>query len=197
MHRLLSSAALFAGLVFSSTAAADTWTVDASHSQVGFSVTHMLISTVKGSFSGFEGTVETDADGKLRSLSGTVTVGTVDTANEKRDGHLQSAEFFDVASHPDMKFTSTKVEPSGSGYAMTGDLTIRGVTKPVTFEVGAIKGPVADPWGNVKAGTTATASINRQDFGVSWSKTLDTGGAVVSDEVAIELQLELVKKTEQ
>lgn len=193
MRSLFQSLVLLAGLGFSSTAAADTWAVDASHSQVGFSVTHMLISTVKGSFSGFEGSVETDADGKLQSLQGKVTVGSVDTSNEKRDGHLKSPDFFDIASHPEMTFRSTKITSSGQGYQMTGDLTIRGVTRPVTFAVGKLKGPVADPWGNVKAGTVATATINRQDFGVSWSQTLDTGGAVVSDEVAIELQLELVK----
>ena len=193
MRSLFQSLALLAGLGFSSTAAADTWAVDASHSQVEFSVTHMLISTVKGSFSGFEGSVETDTNGKLQSLQGKVTVGSVDTSNEKRDGHLKSPDFFDIASHPEMKFRSTKITSSGQGYQMTGDLTIRGVTRPVTFAVGELKGPVADPWGNVKAGTVATATINRQDFGVSWSQTLDTGGAVVSDEVAIELQLELVK----
>ena len=193
MRSLLLSAALLAGLSVSTSASADRWTVDPAHSEVGFEVTHMLISTVKGSFSGFEGTAETDAKGALTSLQGAVKVPSVDTANEKRDGHLVSPDFFDAATYPEMRFASTQVKADGKGYRVTGDLTIRGVTKPVTFQVSGLKGPVTDPWGNVKAGTTATATINRQDFGVSWSQTLYAGGAVVSDEVEIELALQLVK----
>ena len=193
MNPLLRTAAILSGLLLSSAAAADSWTIDTSHSSVGFSVTHMLISTVEGSFSGFEGSAETDANGRLTGLQGKVSVGTVDTDSEKRDAHLAQPDFFDAAKFPEMTFQSTSVKADGRGYAVTGNLTIRDVTKPVTLSVTELKGPVADPWGNVKVGTTATARINRQDFGVSWSKSLDTGGAVVSDEVDIELRLELNK----
>ena len=193
MHTVLRTTALISGLCLSTTAAADTWSIDNSHSSVGFSVTHMLISTVEGSFSGFEGTAETNPEGQLTGLQGKVSVVSVDTDSEKRDAHLTQPDFFDAAKFPEMTFQSTSVKADGKGYAVTGNLTIRDVTKPVTLAFTELKGPVSDPWGNVKVGTTATGRINRQDFGVSWSKSLDTGGAVVSDEVDIELRLELKK----
>lgn len=193
MTRLISSALLLAAFALPTTAAADTWKVDGAHTQVGFSVSHMMVSTVRGTFGTFDGTVETDAKGKLTGLQGTVDITSVDTADAKRDEHLRSPDFFDAAQFPKMTFTSKAVKAVGDAYEVKGDLTIRGVTKPVTLKVEAIRGPITDPWGNVKAGTSATTTINRQDFGVSWNSTLDAGGVVVGDEVKITIDLEVVK----
>jgi len=182
-------------LALSVPASAADYTVDTGHSQVGFTVSHLVVSTVRGQFSTFEGSVSTNGKGLLTGFSGTVDVGSVDTRDAKRDGHLKSADFFDAATHPKMSFASRSVEGDNTrGYTVKGDLTIRGVTRPVTFAVEPVKGPVTDPWGNVKAGTVATTTINRQDFGVSWSQTLDAGGAVVGDDVTIQLELELLAK---
>lgn len=183
-------------LVLSSAPAlAATYTIDAGHSRVGFSVSHMTISTVRGEFGTFSGTVE--YDGKnigATKVSGTVTVGSVDTRDVKRDEHLKSADFFDSVSFPEMKFVSRSVKNiTATDFDLVGDLSIRGVTKEVTFKVKVFPADVTDPWGNVKTGTTATTTINRKDFGVNWSKTLDSGGLMVGDEVAIELNLELLK----
>lgn len=176
-------------------AAAADYTVDKAHSQVGFSVSHLVVSTVRGQFESFEGTVSTDAKGNLTSFSGTVDIASVNTRDAKRDGHLKSPDFFDAAAHPQMSFASKSVEGDNArGYTVQGDLTIRGVTKPVIFAVEPVKGPVTDPWGNTKAGTVATTTIDRQDFGVSWSQSLDAGGAVVGDDVTIQLDLELLAK---
>ena len=185
--------AFAAALALGSTpAAAATWKIDRSHSQVGFEVTHLMVSTVRGAFAGFDGTVETDAAGKLTKISGTVDVASVDTRDAKRDDHLRNADFFDVAKFAQMSFTSTQVTGDNTkGYTVTGNLTIRGVTKPVTLTVAPIKGPVKDPWGNTKGGTSLRGKINRKDFGVNWNASLDSGGVVVGDEVTLIIELEL------
>lgn len=185
--------AFAAALALGSTpAAAATWKIDRSHSQVGFEVTHLMVSTVRGAFSGFDGTVETDASGKLTKISGTVDVASVDTKDAKRDDHLRGADFFDIAKFAQMSFTSTQVTGDNTkGYTVTGNLTIRGVTKPVTLTVAPIKGPVKDPWGNTKGGTSLRGKINRKDFGVNWNASLDSGGVVVGDEVNLIIELEL------
>lgn len=190
----LAGLALGASLLTPATALADTWDVDTAHTHVGFSVSHMMIATVRGEFGTFEGTAETDASGKLKAIQGTVDVSSVDTREPKRDEHLRSPDFFDVATHPHMTFVSKKVTPKGKGYSVAGDLTIRGVTKPVIFELDALRGPITDPWGNVKVGGTMVTTIDRQDFGVSWNNNLDAGGVVVGDDVTIRLELELTKK---
>jgi polyisoprenoid-binding protein YceI len=187
---LLAVATLLA--TASAPAAAATWKVDRSHSQVGFEVTHLMVSTVRGAFSGFDGTVETDASGKLTKIAGTVDVASVDTKDTKRDDHLRGADFFDIAKFAQMSFTSTQVTGDNTnGYTVTGNLTIRGVTKPVTLTVAPIKGPVKDPWGNTKGGTSLRGKINRKDFGVNWNAALDSGGVVVGDEVTLVIELEL------
>lgn len=191
---LLRTALAAVSLTVALPAAAATWQVDPAHSQVGFEVDHMMISTVRGNFGTFTGTAETNASGTLTRLAGSVSIASVDTDDAKRDGHLQSGDFFDAATFPEMTFSSTKITPADSGgYQVTGDLTIRGTTRPVTLAVAPLKGPVQDAWGNTKVGTKATATINRQDFGVTWNKSLDAGGVVVGDDVRITLDLQLAQ----
>jgi polyisoprenoid-binding protein YceI len=189
--KILSLALLFGS---TQTASAKTWNIDSSHSDVGFEVTHMMISTVQGNFGEFSGNIDVDKKGKLTSLSGDVSIASVDTNDAKRDAHLQQDDFFSAASFPKMTFASTKIKGSHEkGYTVTGDLTIRDVTKSVTLDLTPFKGPITDGWGNTRVATVATTEINRQEFGVTWSASLDSGGLVVSDEVAIEIKMEFVQ----
>jgi polyisoprenoid-binding protein YceI len=175
---------------------AATYEVDPVHSQVGFSVTHMTVSTVRGVFGKVTGTVEYDAANVAATkVNGTVSIDSVDTNNADRDKHLVSPDFFDATQFPSMTFTSKAVKNvTKTTFDLVGDLTIRGVTKEVTFKVNRLAPDMKDPWGNVKSGTIATTTINRQDFGVAWNTKLDQGGYVVGDDVAISLELELLKK---
>ena len=194
MKQFLYTSALLLSTLSTNIANAETWNVDSSHSEVGFEVTHMMISTVEGSFGEFSGNIEVNKKGKLTALNGDVGVISVDTNDAKRDGHLQSDDFFNAVSFPKMTFVSKKVKGSHEkGYSVEGDLTIRDITKTVTLELTPFKGPVVDGWGNTRVGSVATAEINRQDFGVSWSSTLDAGGLVVSDEVQLDIKLEFVQ----
>ncbi len=174
-------------------AAADTFTVDSSHSQVTFKVRHMGIAWVQGEFGDFAGQAEIE-NGELQSLSGTVQIASVDTDEPKRDAHLKSPDFFDAATWATMSFDSTKVKKGKApgSYDVTGNLTIRGVTKPVTFQVSDLAKAVKDPWGGQRTGAVLTGTINRKDFGVSWNDTLDSGGLVVGDDVQIAINAELV-----
>ena len=191
MHRILTMVlGLF--LLLSSVVSGASWEIDKSHSSVGFSVSHLVISNVKGSFGDFAATIAFDAD-KLEAgkVEMTVQVASIDTDDAKRDDHLRSADFFDVENFPVMKFKSSRVHDiAGKEFKLTGDLTIRDVTKEVTFDC-AFNGVIDDPWGNTKAGFSAFVVINRQDFNVKWNKALDAGGVVVGDEVKISLELEL------
>jgi polyisoprenoid-binding protein YceI len=175
-------------------AAPNTWTIDTAHSQAAFAVKHMMVSTVRGSFGKTEGTVT--FDGKdVSSVKADVTIDatTITTNNEKRDTHLKSPDFFDVAKFPTITFKSKSVTAAGPGkFKLVGDLTMRGVTKEVTLDVEGPSQPLVAQ-GRTRIGATATTKVNRQDYGVSWSRALDGGGVVVSDEVAITLELELVK----
>lgn len=192
MYKTLLSLSLLFGAT--QAAHAETWNIDSSHSDVGFEVTHMMISTVQGNFGEFSGNIDVDKKGKLTSLSGDVGIASVDTNDAKRDAHLQQDDFFAAASFPKMTFTSTKIKGShDKGYTVTGDLTIRDITKSVTLDLTPFKGPITDGWGNTRVATVATTEINRQEFGVTWSSSLDSGGLVVSDEVAIEIKMEFVQ----
>ena len=175
-------------------AAPNTWTIDSSHTQSGFAVKHMMVSTVRGSFGKTEGTIT--FDGKdVSSIKADVTIDatTITTNNEKRDTHLKSKDFFDVAGFPTITFKSKKAEAAGAGkFKVVGDLTIRGVTKEVTLDVEGPSQPLIAQ-GRARVGATATTKVNRQDYGVSWSRSLDGGGVVVSDEVVITIEMELVK----
>ena len=192
--RIVLAAALSATFALSMLANTTAYTIDPRHSSAQFAVTHLMISTVRGEFHAVNGTVVVDdSDYSKSSVNVTIDANTVDTREPDRDKHLKSADFFDVANHPTMTFVSTRVEPAGPGKLhVTGNLTIRGVTKPATLEVTIPKPAIKDPWGLQRTAVSATTKINRQDFGVAWNKTLDSGGVVVGDNVAIILDVEMV-----
>ena len=174
--------------------AEDTWSLDASHSNVKFEVTHLVVSTVEGSFKKFDGTLKSSkADFSDAVINFTVDINSINTENEKRDAHLKSDDFFNAEKYPTMSFKSTSFKPAGKGkYKLTGDLTIRDVTKKVTFDV-TFGGTVKDPWGNTKAGFKAKTKINRFDYHLKWDSKIETGGLVVSKDVDIMLNVELKK----
>ena len=165
---------------------AGTWAIDPSHSEVSFTVRHLMVSKVRGSFSGIAGSITVADDLKV---SATVDAATLNTRDENRDAHVKSADFFDVENHPTWSFASTAVTGSGNDLKLTGDLTLRGVTKSVTFDVEFL-GVNTDPWGNTKAGFEAKAEINRKDFGMEWNAALETGGVLVGEKVNIELDIQ-------
>ncbi len=173
--------------------AAQEYSVDNSHTEIGFSVKHMVVATVRGQFTDFSGKVFYDEEDVTRStVVGVVKTASITTTNEKRDEHLRSADFFDAAQYPEILFKSSRIEKKGDGHVVYGDLTIRGVTREIALDF-VITGTVIDPWGNQRIGLEASGKINRQDFGVSWSKALDAGGLVVSDEVRINILAEFIK----
>jgi polyisoprenoid-binding protein YceI len=171
--------------------------IDRSHSEVGFAVKHLVVSTVKGSFKDFSGEIDFDPKSVEKSkFAAKIKAASVYTNDEKRDEHLRNEDFFFTQKHPDISFKSTKVEGSKpEGFKVHGDLTMRGVTKPVVLDV-TYNGEVKDPWGNTKAGFTAVTKINRKDFGIVWNKTLDAGGLTVGEEVTIQLEIEAKKLTD-
>jgi len=172
-----------------------TWKIDASHSEITFKVKHLVISTVSGKFNEFDATVEAEKDDfSDAQVSFSAKIDSISTGNEQRDGHLKSADFFDAAGHPELTFKSTALKQvSGSDYELTGDLTIRGTTKPVTLkaEFGGIQN---DFYGNTVAGFELTGKINRQEFGLTWSAVTEAGGVVVSDDVKLAVNVELIKQ---
>jgi len=172
-----------------------TWKIDPAHSSADFKVKHMMISHVKGSFAGITGTLTEHAtDSSLSSVEASIDLTTLNTGDAQRDGHLKSADFFDVEKFPAMTFKSTTVTKKGEDeYAVTGDLTIHGVTKPVTFAVEGPSAPGKDPWGQTKIGLSATTKINRKDFGLGWNSALETGGVLVGEDVAITLEVQFIK----
>jgi polyisoprenoid-binding protein YceI len=168
---------------------AGTWVLDASHSEVGFSVRHMMISKVRGHFNVKEATLVAPENPLEATLQATVDAASLDTKDEGRDAHLRSADFFDVETYPTITFASTGVRLEGGDFLVDGDLTIKDVTKKVTFDVD-FGGFGSDPWGNYKAGATAKTVINREDFGLTWNAALETGGVLVGKDVTIELDLQ-------
>ena len=167
------------------------WTIDTAHTNVEFAVKHMAISTVRGRFKTFSGSIETDEQGRPTSVEATIDAASIDTGTPDRDQHLRSADFFDVANHPELTFRSTRVTPTASGYELEGDLTIRGVTRPVTLAV-EVGSPVKDPWGNQRIAASATTTISRKEWGLTWNQVLEFGGVMVSDEVKITLDVEAI-----
>ena len=172
-----------------------TWNIDPAHSHAEFKVKHMMISNVKGSFSGIAGTlIEDPADPNLNRIDASIDISTVNTGDEQRDEHLKSADFFHHEQHPHMTFKSTKVEKKGNEeYAVTGELTLHGITKPVTFAVEGPSQPAKDPWGNTRIGLSATTKINRKDFGLTWNAALESGGILVGEDVQISLDVQLIQ----
>ncbi|OKL39720.1 YceI family protein [Pontibacter flavimaris] len=172
------------------------WAVDPTHSEVQFKVKHLMISTVTGYFGKFNVEVETEEDDftKASQILFTADVDSISTNNEQRDTHLKSADFFDAASHDQVKYEGKSFEKVGEGeYKLHGDLTIRGTTKPVTVNV-EYGGIVVDPYGQTKAGFTVTGKVNRKDFGLTWNAVTEAGSVVVSDEIKLNCEIQLVKQ---
>jgi polyisoprenoid-binding protein YceI len=194
--RLAVTAGLAALFSLPASATTSTWQIDPAHSAAQFSVRHLAISTVRGAFSKVKGTINLDdTDISKSSVDVIIDVSTVDTREPKRDDDLRSDRFFDVKDFPTMTFKSNKVEQVAPGkLKVTGDLTIRGVTKPVVLDVDGPTAPVKDPWGNQRAAATATTKVNRQDFGVKWNANMDNGGVVVGDDVSITIDVEMIKQ---
>ena len=168
---------------------AGTWDIDPVHSDISFAVRHMMVSKVRGRFATFSGTIVTGDDVTESEVTATIDATSIDTNNDQRDGHIKSADFFDVENHPTWTYRSTGVRVDGDGIVVDGDLTIKGVTRsvPLTVEVNGV-GP--DAYGGTRAGFSATAEINRSDFGVDISMPLDGGGVVVGEKVQINLEIE-------
>jgi polyisoprenoid-binding protein YceI len=192
--KLAAIAALAAGAALPASAGTTTYQIDPRHSSADFTVTHMLISKVPGQFHGVNGTIVVDdTDITKSSVNVTIDVNTVNTDEPDRDKDLKSPNFFDVEKYPTITFKSTKVEKNADGsLKITGDLTMHGVTKTAVLNATAPKSPIKDPWGLTRTASSATTQINRKDFGITWNKTLDGGGAIVSDEVNISLAVEMV-----
>jgi polyisoprenoid-binding protein YceI len=172
-----------------------TWNLDPAHSVAEFKVKHMMISNVKGSFSGLSGTLQLDETDYTRSkIEASIPVASLSTGDAQRDGHLKSADFFDAEKFPAITFKSTNIDSKGGAdYAVTGNLTIHGITKSVTFAVEDVSEPSKDPWGNHRIGLSATTKINRKDFGLTWNSPLETGGVLVGEEVHISLEIQFIK----
>jgi len=173
--------------------AAGAWAIDVSHSSINFKVRHLGLAKTRGRFTAFEGTVQVGERPEDSTVAVSIDLDSVDTHDETRDGHLRSADFFDVANHPAMTFRSTGVRGKGSDWALDGELTIAGVTKPVSLEV-EYDGVTTDPWGGTRAGFTAKTEINREDWGLSYNAVLETGGFLVGKTVTIELDVELIRQ---
>jgi polyisoprenoid-binding protein YceI len=165
-----------------------TWTVDPAHTEVGFTARHLMVTKVRGQFKDVEGTVTVAEPFSASQVQATVKLASVDTGSADRDAHLKGADFFDVENNPEMTFVSTDV----SDDTLKGDLTIKGVTRPVEFDL-EFGGVATDPWGNTKAGFEATTEINRKDFGLEWNVALEGGGVLVSEKIKVKLDVQLLK----
>lgn len=176
------------------TQAQTTWKIDTAHSTVEFAVKHMMFTTVKGRFTDVSGTLRFDEqDPTGGSADITIAAASIDTREAQRDTHLRSADFFDVEKFPTLTFRSTKIEGNPREFTLTGDLTIRDVTRPITLDV-RHEGSGKDPWGGQRVGYSATGKLNRKDFGLTWNAALETGGFLVGDEVKITLDMQLIKE---
>lgn len=170
------------------------YTIDAAHSRVGFVARHAMVAKVRGSFNDFEGTIHLDGEEPAKSQARiTIQARSIDTRNAQRDEHLRSNDFLDMDNHPEITFVSTGVEAAdGDTFRLTGDLTIRGVTKPVTMDLEFL-GSATDPMGNFRAGFEGSTQVNRKDFGVSWNAVLEGGGVMVSEKVTLEIEVSAIR----
>jgi len=195
MKWIIASISTIIALALPLVASAATWTIDPEHSTVGFKVRHLMVSNVSGSFENHSGTVDiNDKDITKSRVEVSIDTSSINTHVQKRDQHLRSADFFDVAKYPTMTFLSKKVAKVGNDrLKVTGNLTLHGVTKEVVLDVEGPSKESKDPWGVIRRGATASTKINRKDFGLLWNKSLETGGVVVGDEVNITLEIEMVK----
>lgn len=171
-----------------------TWDIDASHSTVGFSVRHMMVSKVRGYFRQFSGEIVTAADPSQSSVTATIDMDSIDTRQEQRDAHIRSADFFDVGNDTVMTFRSTGVRAAGEDWFVEGDLTLKGITKPVTLAL-ELNGFGPDAYGGTRAGFTGKTEISRKEFGVDIDMPMDGGGVVIGDKISVELEIEAVLRT--
>jgi polyisoprenoid-binding protein YceI len=169
-----------------------TWTVDVAHSSVGFVVRHLVVAKTRGRFGEFEGTITVAEDPLASKVVATAKTASVDTNDENRDNHLRTSDFFEAEKYPTITFESSSITAHGSDYELAGDLTIKGVTKPVTFDL-EFEGVVTDPWGNTKAGFTAETEINRKEWGLDYNAVLEAGGVLIGEKVKIVLEIEALK----
>lgn len=173
--------------------AAKTWKLDPSHSAVEFSAKHMMFTTVKGRFGEFEGTIDVNGDApEAASVNVTMKAASIDTRSEQRDGHLRSADFLDVENYPNVTFKSTTITGTADRFTMAGELTIRGVTKPVSLDV-TYEGKGIDPWGGERLGFSADGKIDRREFGLTWNQALEAGGVLVSNDIKLHIDAQLVR----
>ena len=172
---------------------AGTWQIDPVHSDVSFSVRHMMVSKVRGRFSGVRGTIRLADDPLQSTVEADIDLRTLDTGNADRDAHLRSADFFEVEQHPMMTFRSTSVEPAGNEFVVHGELTLRGITKPVNLDL-EVNGFTRDPYGGMRTGFTASTTLNRKDFGISINLPMEGGGVVVGDKINVTLEIEAVRE---
>ena len=195
MKRIIASISTILALALPVIAAASTWNIDPDHSNIGFKVRHLMVSNVKGNFDKYSGTVDiNDKDITKSKVEVTIDTNSINTNVQKRDEHLRSADFFDVAKFPTMTFVSKKVAKAGNDkLKVTGNLTLHGVTKEVVLDVEGPSKESKDPMGMIRSGATASTKINRKDFGLAWNKALETGGVAVGEEVTITLEIEMIK----
>ncbi len=195
MQQMIVSALAGVALLVPSLSQAATWKSDPTHASVQFAVSHLMVSTVRGTFDTFDVTATIDENDVSRSsVEATIEVASVNTRNEKRDDHLKGADFFDVATHPTLTFKSKAVEKvQDNAYKVTGDLTLMGVTQEVVLEVTGSPKAMKDPWGNSRVGGTVTTTINRTDYGLKYNSVLDSGGVAIGEEVEITIDIELVQ----
>lgn len=198
MRSILRVAALLMAITLPCSAQVSTWQIDPAHSAAQFSVRHLMVSNVRGEFHNLKGTIQLgEKDITKSSVEVSIDATTLDTREPKRDAHVKSADFLDVANFPTMTFKSKSVSKGSDGrLRVTGDLTIRGVSKEVVLDVDGPTPAIKDPWGNWRRGVSATTKINRKDFGVAWNALIEGGGAVVGDEVSITLDVEFVQKAQ-
>lgn len=181
------------GWTFPAQAEMARYDVDPEHSMIEFRVAHMVISRTTGHFKDYSGFIEMDPEaGEVKTIDATIKTSSINTNHEKRDAHLRNPDFFDVEKYPVMTYKMKEYKKTGDYYTATGDLTLHGVTKPITL-VGNFNGVTKDPSGNIRAGFNAEGSLNRKDFGMVWSKALDSGGLVVGEEVQLKLDIECIK----
>ena len=171
-----------------------TYAVEPSHSSVEFAVKHMLIATTRGRFQDFQVTAEVD-ETNFANSSATVRLqaASIDTRQPDRDAHLRSADFLDAETHPELTFVTRRIEPKGGDWRVTGDLTVRGVSREVVLD-GEVSGPITDPWGGTRIGVSLSGKVNRKEFGMVWNAALDAGGFVLADDVKLAIEVELLKK---
>lgn len=169
------------------------WTIDSTHSEIGFKVKHMMFTNVSGKFDSYEATITTDEDNfENASIEFSAGINSINTNNTDRDNHLKSGDFFDVENHPKLTFKATSFTKDGDDYELVGDLSLRGVTKSVKLAT-EFSGLMKDPWGNTKAGLNISGKINRKDWGLNWNSALEAGGVLVGEEVRLNIELQLIK----